>query len=255
MRSGGRSVVEISGLASLSQSALQKFSSSYSTIAFTSPHDDSQSSFCERQGVPRPTTCPSSPTAGSFSRPASLLAIGEQRGRRRSASASAAARCCSAASSCGAVPASTARRRRPASASSSWRPRRRRATTSSASRAATRPSRWPRRHQRLPVELPVTWQVPGVLQDKTGILLDIGRGGAFVQTEEPLPADIDVVLKVSPAGRGDRDAALRARRWRGHAGRRERLRRRVEGPRRRRQPPHQGARPPHRGHGRARPLR
>ena len=38
-----------------------------------------------------------------------------------------------------------------------------------------------RRHQRLPVELPVLWQVPGALQDNAGILRDIGRGGAFVQ--------------------------------------------------------------------------
>src|ERR1700747_3531582 len=39
-----------------------------------------------------------------------------------------------------------------------------------------------RRHQRLPVELPVTWQVPGALQDNSGILRDIGRGGAFVKS-------------------------------------------------------------------------
>ncbi|HVR63518.1 MAG TPA: PilZ domain-containing protein [Polyangia bacterium] len=57
-----------------------------------------------------------------------------------------------------------------------------------------------RRHQRLPVELPVTWQVPGDLQDNSGVLRDIGRGGAFVKTEQILPADTDVVLKVSPPG-------------------------------------------------------
>ena len=57
-----------------------------------------------------------------------------------------------------------------------------------------------RRHQRLPVELPILWQVPGALQDNAGILRDIGRGGAFVKTEEPLPTDGDVVLKVSPPG-------------------------------------------------------
>ena len=49
-----------------------------------------------------------------------------------------------------------------------------------------------RRHQRLPVELPVLWQVPGALQDNSGILRDIGRGGAFVKTEHPLPANGDV---------------------------------------------------------------
>jgi Tfp pilus assembly protein PilZ len=107
-----------------------------------------------------------------------------------------------------------------------------------------------RRHQRLPVELPVTWQVPGALQDKIGTLLDIGRGGAFVRTTEPLPDDIDVVLKVSPPRRGDRDAAIGARRVARSPGRRQRLRRRVEGARRGRQPPHQRARAPHRGHGR-----
>jgi len=57
-----------------------------------------------------------------------------------------------------------------------------------------------RRHHRLPVELPVRWHIPGVLQDNEGVLRDIGRGGAFVRTTDPLPADGDVVLKVSPPG-------------------------------------------------------
>jgi len=75
-----------------------------------------------------------------------------------------------------------------------------------------------RRHQRLPVELPVTWQVPGALQDNSGTLLDIGRGGAFVRTTEPLPNDIDVVLKVSPPG-AEVAMPLSARVcWRGHPG-------------------------------------
>ena len=75
-----------------------------------------------------------------------------------------------------------------------------------------------RRHQRLPVELPVTWQVAGALQDMAGTLLDIGRGGAFVRTAEPLPTDIDVVLKVSPPG-AEIAMPLSARvAWRGHPG-------------------------------------
>jgi Tfp pilus assembly protein PilZ len=75
-----------------------------------------------------------------------------------------------------------------------------------------------RRHQRLPVELPVTWQVPGALQDNSGTLLDIGRGGAFVRTTEPLPPDIDVVLKVSPPG-AEIAMPLSARvAWRGAVG-------------------------------------
>jgi Tfp pilus assembly protein PilZ len=75
-----------------------------------------------------------------------------------------------------------------------------------------------RRHQRLPVELPVTWQVPGALLDNNGTLLDIGRGGAFVRTAEPLPDDIDIVLKVSPPG-AEIAMPLSARvAWRGHPG-------------------------------------
>jgi Tfp pilus assembly protein PilZ len=75
-----------------------------------------------------------------------------------------------------------------------------------------------RRHQRLPVELPVMWQVQGVLQDKTGILRDIGRGGAFVKTEEPLPTESDIVLMVSPPG-AEVAMPLSARVcWKGHPG-------------------------------------
>jgi len=60
-----------------------------------------------------------------------------------------------------------------------------------------------RRHQRLPVELPVTWQISGELQDNVGILRDIGRGGAFVRTDSTdsvVLNETDVVLKVSPPG-------------------------------------------------------
>ena len=77
-----------------------------------------------------------------------------------------------------------------------------------------------RRHQRLPVELPILWQVPGALQDNTGVLRDIGRGGAFVKTanEQPLPAEGDVVLKVSPPG-AEVAMPLSARvAWKGHPG-------------------------------------
>src|SRR5499427_4554035 len=77
-----------------------------------------------------------------------------------------------------------------------------------------------RRHQRLPVELPILWQVPGALRDNAGILRDIGRGGAFVKTEheQPLPTDGDVVLKVSPPG-AEVAMPLSARvAWKGHPG-------------------------------------
>jgi Tfp pilus assembly protein PilZ len=75
-----------------------------------------------------------------------------------------------------------------------------------------------RRHQRLPVELPVMWQVQGVLKDKIGTLRDIGRGGAFVKTEEPLPSEPDIVLMVSPPG-AEVAMPLSARVcWKGHTG-------------------------------------
>jgi type IV pilus assembly protein PilZ len=75
-----------------------------------------------------------------------------------------------------------------------------------------------RRHQRLPVELPILWQVPGDLQDNAGVLRDIGRGGAFVKTEQPLPNHGDIVLKVSPPG-AEVAMPLSARvAWKGHPG-------------------------------------
>jgi len=75
-----------------------------------------------------------------------------------------------------------------------------------------------RRHQRLPVELPVLWQVQGVREDKIGVLRDIGRGGAFIKTEEPLPSASDIVLMVSPPG-AEVAMPLSARiAWKGHPG-------------------------------------
>jgi Tfp pilus assembly protein PilZ len=75
-----------------------------------------------------------------------------------------------------------------------------------------------RRHQRLPVELPVLWQVPGALVDNAGIQRDIGRGGAFVKTTDPIPEERDIVLKVSPPG-AEVAMPLSARvAWRGHPG-------------------------------------
>ncbi len=57
-----------------------------------------------------------------------------------------------------------------------------------------------RRHQRLPLDLPVLWQVPGTRQENPGVLRDIGRGGAFVLTEQSLEGQTDVVLKMAPPG-------------------------------------------------------
>jgi Tfp pilus assembly protein PilZ len=57
-----------------------------------------------------------------------------------------------------------------------------------------------RRHQRLPLDLPVVWQIPGTRQENAGVLRDIGRGGAFVMTAQPIVGQTDVVLKVAPPG-------------------------------------------------------
>src|SRR5262245_7742637 len=57
-----------------------------------------------------------------------------------------------------------------------------------------------RRHQRLPVDLPVHWYISGSLHELPGIIRDIGRGGAFVMTEEPIAAETDVIVKVAPPG-------------------------------------------------------
>ena len=75
-----------------------------------------------------------------------------------------------------------------------------------------------RRHQRLPVELPVLWQVPGALHDNAGVLRDIGRGGAFVKTEQPLPDGRRRRAEGLAARRGGGDAAVGARGWKGHPG-------------------------------------
>jgi Tfp pilus assembly protein PilZ len=57
-----------------------------------------------------------------------------------------------------------------------------------------------RRHQRLPMDLPVSWQIPGTRHENAGVLRDIGRGGAFVMTDQSIHGETDVVLKMAPPG-------------------------------------------------------
>jgi Tfp pilus assembly protein PilZ len=57
-----------------------------------------------------------------------------------------------------------------------------------------------RRHERLPVEVPVSWHLPGAGAAARGVLVDIGRGGAFVRTTAVAPSDAEVVLELSPPG-------------------------------------------------------
>ena len=57
-----------------------------------------------------------------------------------------------------------------------------------------------RRHERLPVDVPVNWHLPGGASPARGVLRDIGRGGAFVRSSSPAPSDSEVVLELSPPG-------------------------------------------------------
>lgn len=57
-----------------------------------------------------------------------------------------------------------------------------------------------RKHQRLPVDLPVQWQVSGTREEQCGVMRDIGKGGAFVSTAAPLSHGLDVILMVSSPG-------------------------------------------------------
>lgn len=57
-----------------------------------------------------------------------------------------------------------------------------------------------RRHERLPVEVPVNWHTPGAAGPARGVLRDIGRGGAFIKSNAPAPSDAEVVLELSPPG-------------------------------------------------------
>ena len=116
----------------------------------------------------------------------------------------------------GGVPASTARRRRPASGSSSCPTETQtRDYLVSVARGDSRAdgAAPPAAARRAARDVAGAGRAAG----QGGALLDIGRGGAFVTTE-PLPDDIDVVLKVSPPG-AEIAMPLSARvAWRGQPG-------------------------------------
>lgn len=57
-----------------------------------------------------------------------------------------------------------------------------------------------RRHERLPVDLPVCVHLPGSNTEMQARLRDVGRGGASLRSNEPIPGDVDIVLEVSPPG-------------------------------------------------------
>jgi Tfp pilus assembly protein PilZ len=57
-----------------------------------------------------------------------------------------------------------------------------------------------RRHERVPIDLPVSWHPVGVSTGIEGRLRDVGRGGAFLRTDEPAHGDEQVVVEIAPPG-------------------------------------------------------
>jgi Tfp pilus assembly protein PilZ len=57
-----------------------------------------------------------------------------------------------------------------------------------------------RRHERIPVDLPINWRTVGQLKPFTGNLRDVGRGGAFVLSTANVALQEKVVLEIAPPG-------------------------------------------------------
>lgn len=57
-----------------------------------------------------------------------------------------------------------------------------------------------RRHERIPVDLPIGWHPVGSTEGLEGKLRDVGRGGAFVLSTATVPHGSQVVLEIVPPG-------------------------------------------------------
>lgn len=57
-----------------------------------------------------------------------------------------------------------------------------------------------RNHRRIPVSLPVAWQVREERARLTALVEDIGPGGAFLRTAEHRPIGTPVVVEITPPG-------------------------------------------------------
>jgi Tfp pilus assembly protein PilZ len=57
-----------------------------------------------------------------------------------------------------------------------------------------------RRHERIPVDLPITWRPLGSSEGLQGKLRDVGRGGAFILSPAMVPYESQVVLEIAPPG-------------------------------------------------------
>lgn len=57
-----------------------------------------------------------------------------------------------------------------------------------------------RNHRRIPVSLPVAWQVKEERTRLSAVVEDIGPGGAFLRTAEHRPIGTSVVVEITPPG-------------------------------------------------------
>ncbi len=57
-----------------------------------------------------------------------------------------------------------------------------------------------RRHERIPVDLLISWRPVGSNEGLQGKLRDVGRGGAFVLSPATVPHGSQVVLEIAPPG-------------------------------------------------------
>jgi Tfp pilus assembly protein PilZ len=75
-----------------------------------------------------------------------------------------------------------------------------------------------RRHERVPVDLPITWRPVGSNPGLQGRLRDVGRGGAFVLSPATVPYQSQVVLEITPPGAQIPMAFIGRVAWTGKAG-------------------------------------
>jgi Tfp pilus assembly protein PilZ len=75
-----------------------------------------------------------------------------------------------------------------------------------------------RRHERVPVDLPISWRLVGSLEAFSGHLRDVGRGGAFVLSPATVAIQERVVLEIAPPGAEVPMAFIGCVAWTGKAG-------------------------------------
>ncbi len=75
-----------------------------------------------------------------------------------------------------------------------------------------------RRHERVPVDLPISWRLVGSLEAFSGQLRDVGRGGAFVLSTATVAIQERVVLEIAPPGAEVPMAFIGCVAWTGKSG-------------------------------------